>query len=512
MAFNQITDNIDLLLVKLPDEVRESVSKFPDLNDLYEVVLDVGRYPEARFKGNRIVRISENKVSYEDIDFVVSRIGFFTADNRAGIEGTLHRISAIRNRQGKIIGLTMRVGRAIQGTIEVIRDIINMGKSILVLGAPGMGKTTKLREISRIMSDELHKRVVVVDTSNEIGGDGDIPHPGIGSARRMQVSHPNRQHAVMIEAVENHMPEVIVIDEIGTEEEASASRTIAERGVFLVGTAHGNTIENLIKNPTLSDLIGGIQSVTLSDEEARRRGTQKAILERKGMPTFDILIEIREMYTLAIYKNVAEAVDKLLLGRKLTPEIRSFDEEGKVTVTAQPTEDVVFEEEYKFYEAPKPKEEKLTGIFPYAVNRNRLERAIKSLEIPARVVNSLDEADLIVTTKLQAKNDTRFVHKAADMNIALHVIKTNTSSQITKFLRYVFKVYTPTDFKDEEAVREIADVIDQVKRANKPIDASPSSPYVRRVQHNFAAQKGFYTETIGEEPNRFVRVFPEEAE
>ncbi|HAR62621.1 MAG: single-stranded DNA-binding protein [Candidatus Margulisiibacteriota bacterium] len=511
MAFNQIIDNIDLLLTILPEVVKSAITQYPDHTNLYEIVLDVGRYPEARFKGNQIVRLSENKIRYEDIDYVVSRIGFFTADNRAGIEGTLHRISAIRNRQGKIIGLTLRIGRAIQGTIEVIRDIVNLGKSILVVGPPGMGKTTKLREISRVMSDELKKRVIIVDTSNEIGGDGDIPHPGIGGARRMQVSHPNRQHAVMIEAVENHMPEVIVIDEIGTEEEAAASRTIAERGVTLVATAHGNTIENLMKNPTLSDLVGGIQSVTLSDEEARRRGTQKAILERKGPPTFSIIVEMRDMHTLAIYKEVSDTIDKLLLGKKVSPEIRVFDEEGKVTVTQQEIE-VSFEEEYRHYETDKPKDEKVTAIFPYAVNRNRLERAIHSIDVPAIVVNNLDEANIVVTTKLQAKNDSRFVQKVADMNLSLHVIKSNTSSQITKFLRYIFKVYTDNEMKDEEALREINDVIENVIKTNKHKDAAPSSPYTRRLQHNFAAEKGFYTETIGDEPNRFVRVYPEHTE
>ena len=202
----------------------------------------------------------EREITEADIAHVVDHIGTFGDDNRAGIERTLHRISAIRNRTGKIVGLTCRIGRAVYGTIEIIDDFVESGRSILIMGRPGIGKTTMLREAARVLADDLGKRVVVVDTSNEIAGDGDIPHPAIGKARRMQVRTPSLQHEVMIEAVENHMPQVIVIDEIGTELEAQAARTIAERGVQLIGTAHGNNLDNLMLNPTLSDLIGGIQS------------------------------------------------------------------------------------------------------------------------------------------------------------------------------------------------------------------------------------------------------------
>jgi len=243
-------------------------------------------------------------------------VGAFGKDNRAGIERTLHRISAIRNRQGEVIGLTCRVGRAVFGTVDIVRDVIEQGKSILLLGRPGVGKTTLLREAARVLADEFKKRVVIVDTSNEIAGDGDIPHPGIGGARRMQVAVPDLQHAVMIEAVENHMPEVIVIDEIGTEAEALAARTIAERGVQLIATAHGNTLDNLLQNPTLADLTGGIQAVTLSDEEARRRGTQKTVLERKAPPTFDVIIEIQNKDRLAVHHDVASVVDRFLRGAR----------------------------------------------------------------------------------------------------------------------------------------------------------------------------------------------------
>jgi stage III sporulation protein SpoIIIAA len=288
-----VTDDMEAMLDILPPRIRQPLSKQKDIKNLLEVILDLGRPVEARFPG-REMELDSKDVEEEDIDYVATRIGSFGDDNRAGIERTLHRISAIRNRQGRIVGLTCRVGRAVFGTIKIIEDLVESGKSVLLLGRPGVGKTTMLRETARVLADDMNKRVIIVDTSNEIAGDGDIPHPAIGHARRMQVTTPSLQHAVMIEAVENHMPEVIVIDEIGTELEALAARTIAERGVQLVGTAHGNTLDNLMMNPTLADLIGGIQSVTLGDEEARRRGTQKSILERKSPPTFDIVVEIQD--------------------------------------------------------------------------------------------------------------------------------------------------------------------------------------------------------------------------
>ena len=272
----------------------------------------------------------QSEVTRAEIDYVVERIGTFDADNRAGQERTLHRISAIRNRRSHIVGLTCRVGRAVYGTTDIIKDLIESGKSLLILGRPGVGKTTMLREAARILAES--KRVVIVDTSNEIGGDGDVPHPAVGRARRMQVAMPSLQHEVMIEAVENHNPEAIVIDEIGRELEAAAARTIAERGVQLIGTAHGNTLENLLLNPTLSDLVGGIESVTLSDEEARRRGTQKTVLERRSPPTFDVLIEIQTRDRVAVHPDVAASVDALLRGYPLPPEIRSRDEHGKIHI------------------------------------------------------------------------------------------------------------------------------------------------------------------------------------
>jgi len=329
VARRETTDDLDALMESLPPEICERLRGLANRTDLLEVVMDLGRRPQARFTTGE-KNLLDREITEADIAHVIDHIGVFGDDNRAGIERTLHRISAIRNRSGKVVGLTCRIGRAVFGTIDIIRDIVESGQSVLLLGRPGVGKTTMLREVARVLADDLGKRVIVVDTSNEIAGDGDIPHPGIGGARRMQVRTPTEQHSVMIEAVENHMPEVIVIDEIGTELEAGAARTIAERGVQLVGTAHGNTLDNLMLNPTLSDLVGGIQPVTLGDEEARRRGTQKTVLERKAPPTFDVLVEIVERDSVIVHRNVAETVDAILRGHMVPPESRFRDDGGDV--------------------------------------------------------------------------------------------------------------------------------------------------------------------------------------
>lgn len=325
----RVTDDLDRLLALLPEVVQAALATAESREQLLEVVLDLGRVPEARYPG-QVSALGNQPLERADLAVVVEKLGSFGGDNRAGIERTLHRISAIRNRTGTIVGLTCRVGRAVFGTVAMVRDLLDSGESLLLMGRPGVGKTTALREIARVLADDLGKRVVVIDTSNEIAGDGDIPHPAIGGARRMQVARPELQHQVMIEAVENHMPEVIVIDEIGTELEAQAARTIAERGVMLVATAHGNAIENLIKNPTLSDLVGGIQAVTLGDEEARRRRTQKTVLERAAEPTFAMAVEMHSRHRWHVHRDVARTVDMLLRGQVGRPEIRELGADGQL--------------------------------------------------------------------------------------------------------------------------------------------------------------------------------------
>lgn len=328
-----VQDDLDSLIQILPADIRIPLLEHPDRANLLEVVLDLGRRPEARFLGQTGSQtLRDLEITREDLDTAEKLVGEFGSDNRAGIMGTLHRISAIRNRKGAVVGLTCRVGRAVSGHIEMIRDMLDNTNSLLFLGRPGVGKTTVIRELARVMADELHKRVVIVDTSNEIGGDGDIPHPAIGGARRMQVPDPSRQHQTMIEAVENHMPEVVIVDEISTEAEALACRTIAERGVMLIGTAHGIVLENLVKNPTLTDLVGGVESVTLGDDEARSRGTQKTVLERRGPPTFPVVVEIRER-SRWIAHWVEDSVDCLLNCKVPMVQVRDRDAiSGEVTI------------------------------------------------------------------------------------------------------------------------------------------------------------------------------------
>ncbi len=499
-----ITDNLDLLLGVLPPPIRRQVEAQPDLDGLLEVVLDLGREPEARLTG-RAVRLSDGFVTREDMQFVTSRVGAFGKDNRAGIERTLHRISAIRNRAGEIIGLTLRVGRAVFGTVDIVRDVIESGQSVLLVGRPGVGKTTLLREAARVLSDEVFKRVVVVDTSNEIAGDGDIPHPGIGRARRMQVPYPELQHAVMIEAVENHMPEVIVIDEIGTEAEALAARTIAERGVQLIATAHGNTLDNLLQNPTLCDLIGGIQAVTLSDEEARRRGTQKTVLERKAPPTFDVVIEIQEKDRLAVHHSVAQVVDRFLRGTMPHPEIRTRTPEGEVRITSAEAEAAPAPPPEG---RPTPAPHKIVRIYPYAVSRNRLERAIRELRVPAGIADTLYDADVLLTLKSQEKRQPKRLREAGGRGLPTHVIKSNTLSQIEAVLREIFGVEDRLS-SEEVALREVEEAISEVMSAAQPVELSPQNSYVRRLQHQLIQRYGLSSESKGADPFRRVVIYPQ---
>jgi len=500
----QITDDLQKLLDILPEQIRLSVEQHPQRDSLIEVVMDLGRFPEVRFPG-KAEYLSDIPVTQEQLNHCVERVGHFSGDNRAGIERTLHRISAIRNRPGEIIGLTCRVGRAIFGTIGMIRDLVETGQSILMLGRPGVGKTTALREIARVLADDLHKRVVIIDTSNEIAGDGDIPHPAIGRARRMQVARPELQHQVMIEAVENHMPEVIVIDEIGTELEALAARTIAERGVQLVGTAHGNQIENLIKNPTLSDLVGGIQAVTLGDDEARRRGSQKTVLERKAPPTFEIAVEMLERQRWVIHESVSDTVDELLRSRQPNPQVRMVDDTGKVMITREfpsapvatpPNRNVLSSSmtrpngwrssgqmkplsrqapertsENRYFEQlldqswqqqdglgsgmrmPGPNGEDLPlHVYPYGVSRHQLEQVIRVLNLPVVLTKDMDSADAVLGLRSHVKNHGKLRSIAKARQVPIHAVKASTIPQITRALRHLLDMDDPS-MPDEADLR-----------------------------------------------------------
>jgi stage III sporulation protein SpoIIIAA len=510
------TDNLDLMLNVLPPHIREALTRAGNIDSLVEVVLDLGRQPEARYPGEASY-LTESLVTREDIHFVESRIGHFTRDNRAGIERTLHRISAMRNRLGEIVGLTCRVGRAIYGTVDIIRDVVESGKSILLMGKPGVGKTTLLREAARVLADDLSKRVIVVDTSNEIAGDGDVPHPGIGRARRMQVPEPDHQHAVMIEAVENHMPEVIVIDEIGTSQEALAARTIAERGVQLIATVHGNTLENLMLNPTLSDLVGGIQPVTLSDEEARRRGTQKTVLERKAPPTFDVLIEIQNKDSLTIHHDVAEAVDLMLRGFIPSTEVRERALDGGLTIRQpkQPESKKAVEaslhgreEQPARGERPRGRKQKLLRIYPYALSRERLERAIHGLGSPAVITNDLDEADVLLTLKSHAKRQSHKLREARGRNVEVRVVRSNTLTQMENFLRETFGSSSPGSSEDL-AMQEVEDGVMEALENRRPVELSPQPKHIRRMQHIYIERSGMQSESKGQEPMRRIIIYPQ---
>ena len=504
-----VTDDLALLLGVMPPHIRSMLAEHANHDVLLEVVLDLGRPSQARFL-EHTEDLPGPQVSREDIDYVVRHVSVFGKDNRAGIERTLHRISAIRNRAGTTIGLTCRVGRALFGTVDILRDVIEQGKSLLLLGRPGVGKTTLLREAARLLADDVGKRVIVVDTSNEIAGDGDIPHPGIGRARRMQVPSPTEQHAVMIEAVENHMPEVIVIDEIGTEAEALAARTIAERGVQLIATAHGNTLDNLLRNPTLSDLVGGIQAVTLSDEEARRRHTQKTVLERKAPPTFDVLIEIQDRDRLAVHHHVATVVDGLLRGRALHPELRVRTAEGEFEVRQPdiPAEPVRQAEEDQQRDMPALRSRRrMVRIFPYAVNRNRLEQAIQRCRVPASLVEELDTADLIMTLKSQEKHQSRRLRDAQARGVPLYTVRHNTVTQMEQTLRLVFERGDRRS-SDASAIREAEVAIREVLEQSQPVELTPQNNYLRRLQHQLAERYGLTTESKGVEPHRRVVIYP----
>ncbi|NNB91125.1 AAA family ATPase [Corallococcus exiguus] len=497
-----------LLVAVLPPSLQEAVRRLPEA-ELLEVVMDLGRPPEARLV-HGVARLSEAPVDQEALQAVLAHVGEVGGDNRAGIERTLHRVSAIRNRQGRVVGLTLRVGRAIQGTIDMLRDLVESGRNLLLLGRPGVGKTTKLREVARVLADALGKRVMVVDTSNEIGGDGDIPHPGIGGARRMQVSRPDRQHDVMIEAVENHMPEAIVVDEIGTAAEAAAARTIAERGVQLVATAHGNTLENLVLNPTLSDLVGGVQTVTLSDDEARRRGTQKTVTERKGTPTFDIVVEMVNRDEVRVHRDTGGAVDRLLTGVEVGGEKRR-QQDGAVHVEAAPR---VVEatppggrvpKGTPALGAPRPGP---TRIAAHAVSRELLERVLRDLPVEAVVVGRPENAEVVLTLRSRA-NSPRLRRAAERVGARVLAIKRNSATEIRRALRTEFHLLEGVDPADvHAAVTDAEAAIQRVLAEGISLSLAPRPSRLRKLQHTLVVKNHLEAVSVGSEPVRHLVLYP----
>jgi stage III sporulation protein SpoIIIAA len=561
----RITDDLDRLLAVLPESVRRALEPAEARDQLLEVVLDLGRVPEARYPG-RAVALGEAVVERADLEAVVQQLGAFGGDNRAGIERTLHRISAIRNRTGAVVGLTCRVGRAVFGTVAMVRDLMDSGQSLLLMGRPGVGKTTALREIARVLADELEKRVVVIDTSNEIAGDGDIPHPAIGRARRMQVARPELQHQVMIEAVENHMPEVIVIDEIGTELEAQAARTIAERGVMLVATAHGNELANLVKNPTLSDLVGGIESVTLGDEEARRRRTQKTVLERAAEPTFPLAVEMHSRHRWLVHRDVARTVDLLLRGQLPRPQVRELDGDGRLHLRETPQPQPPGQppspsrhtpvrprstplapvplpdlqggrdEPADSADAPDPtapiSDQRPLQLCISGVSQVLLEQAIRSRRLPVQAVEAVEEADAVLAVRQQLGRAPELRRRAQDAGVPILVIKADTLPQIQRGLERLLQRQganraagseAPADEHAAEgsdhqtsatddalaALEECRLAVEQlVLPQGQPVELLPRSEAVRQMQADLAARYQLESAVFGSGRQQRLRIFP----
>ena len=543
MTTERITDDLNRLVSLLPAELQASLASPESRDQLLEVVLDLGRVPEARYSGWSIP-LGDSSITRADLKAMVERLGEFGSDNRAGIERTLHRISAIRNRRGEVVGLTCRVGRAVFGTVEMVRDLLDSGDSLLLMGRPGVGKTTALREIARVLADDLGKRVVVIDTSNEIAGDGDIPHPAIGRARRMQVARPELQHHVMIEAVENHMPEVIVIDEIGTELEARAARTIAERGVTLVATAHGNALSNLIKNPTLCDLVGGIESVTLGDDEARRRRSQKTVLERAAEPTFTMAVEMHSRSRWAVYREVGRAVDALLRGQVPSSEERKMASDGRVlrveplqvspsplrrpSLAPVPLPDPVdptpgqslgmgvAQPERMMPQAPP----KLFQVLCCGLSEQRLDEAVRRHDWAVQAVEDLMQADVVLSVRQGLGRQPELRRQARDAGVPILVIKSDTLPQVERALeRLLMRRDSGVSHRDaadsgdqfdaSAALEECRLAVEQVVvPQGRPVELLPRSEDVRQMQADLVTRYRLRSDVYGSSGQRRLRVFP----
>jgi len=554
-----LADDLTQLLKVLPKFISLPLENHPQRDQLVEIVLDIGRRPEARFSKSSEY-LSYKTIIWQDLDYILKRLGKFSSDNRAGIEKTLHRISSLRNRKGNVIGLTCRIGRAIFGTVSIVRDLLEQKKSILLLGRPGVGKTTAIREIARVLSDGMKKRVIIIDTSNEIAGDGDLPHPSIGKARRMQVSNHQNQHEVMIEAVENHMPEIIIIDEIGTELEATAARTIAERGVQLVGTAHGNKLENLIKNPTITDLIGGVQYVTLGDEEAKRRGSSKSILERKAPPTFEVAVEIHDPVTWVIHNNIEQSVDLFLQGQNFPLQKRKFLRETSNFIDCkiiynQKAGDFIYDNPSKRYNSEKKQKpnyilnrinnsekskkkkslkqnltskndlrQGFTFVYIYGINNQDLKMLIKTLKLPIILTKEIQYADAILALANLVKNNRKLKQLSNSKKITIHTIQSNNFLQIAKALRLITNKpkSSPLLMENEKIKivnsisREFLTPLEEARLAieeiiipkNKAVDLFPRTSITRKQQHELISHYQLTGITIGKGRNKRLRILP----